>query len=48
MIYINSPMEIGVNPFTLPKLMGSSTEASSYAFDADTTKINLLKLIRAY
>lgn len=47
MEYIETNDVIGVSPFVLGK---NSLQASSsnYAFDAHTTKINLLKLLRAY
>jgi hypothetical protein len=37
---------IGVEPFYISK-MGDEIK-TSYSFDARTTKVNLLKLIRAY
>ena len=39
---------IGVGPFTINKTYDSVQGRGSYAFDAETTKINLLKLLRAY
>jgi midasin len=44
--YISTQTHLGVQPFQISKL-GSQIE-TSYAFDARTTKVNLLKLLRAY
>lgn len=44
--YISTQTHLGVQPFQITKL-GSQIE-TSYAFDAKTTKVNLLKLLRAY
>ena len=44
-VFRNDESLIGVGPFSLLK---KASQAVTYAFDANTTKINLLKLIRAY
>jgi midasin len=45
--YINTVAHIGVTPFVLPK-QEFSVKQSGYAFEANTTKNNLMKLLRAY
>lgn len=44
---MNSEREIGVLPFKMSKEDGAAAD-TSYAFDAETTKTNLMKLLRAY
>jgi midasin len=44
--YLETDTEIGVDPFRMPKINADSQ--STYAFNAKTTKVNLLKLLRAY
>ena len=44
--YKVSATHIGVHPFSISKL--SASVETTYAFDARTTKVNLLKLLRAY
>jgi midasin len=45
--YINTVAHIGVTPFVLPK-QENTVKQSGYAFEANTTKNNLLKLLRAF
>jgi midasin len=48
---VNSPTEIGVGPYTIPKdleNLNMSAAKQQYVFEAGTTKFNLLKLLRAY
>jgi hypothetical protein len=49
--FIDEPTRIGVLPFMLDKIPNDMVEVSQhhiYAFDANTTKMNLQKLLRAY
>jgi len=43
---VNTPTEIGVQPFLLPKKEGS--QASLFTFQAATTRSNLERLLRAF
>jgi midasin (ATPase involved in ribosome maturation) len=45
--YINTVAHIGVTPFVLPKVQNGFTQ-SGFAFEAKTTKRNLMKLLRAF
>lgn len=44
--FINTSSHIGVTPFILERRV--QQEISSYAFEAETTKRNLMKLLRAF
>jgi len=44
--FINTVAHIGVEPFVMPRK--TSVLTSSFAFDAQTTKRNLKKLLRAF
>eukprot|EP00347_Sterkiella_histriomuscorum_P024492 403330924 len=46
--YIDNKQFIGVGQFQLDKVHQNQQQKTSYAFDAETTKTNLLKLLRAY
>jgi midasin (ATPase involved in ribosome maturation) len=45
--YVNNDSMIGVKPFLISKLKQQQA-VNNYAFDAQTTKVNLLKLLRSY
>jgi midasin len=50
-VFVDEPTRIGVLPFLLDKIDSEMVEVSQqhiYAFDANTTKMNLQKLLRAY
>lgn len=46
-VYTNTTDSIGVVPFVLPKTLNDLTQ-TSYAFEAETTKVNLMKVLRAF
>ena len=46
-MFIDNEKSIGVNPFLLRK-SEITIKKVNYAFDAKTTRNNLLKLLRAY
>lgn len=45
--YVCTVAQIGVSPFVI-KREEQSQNAGQFAFDADTTKVNLKKLLRAF
>jgi midasin len=46
--FIENDQAIGVEPFVMEKKVSDMVTFNTYAFDAYTTKINLLKVLRAY